>query len=807
MSEWFSGGIISADPFETRLFVLKLLALVVFGELLIQHVSSKRRLQILISVVLAVGVASCAFGLGRHFKHLDLYLSTLEGESSFGQFNNRNHFAFLMEMTFGLILGLMTVGWHRGKFLIAIAAASMVCTALILTNSRGAILSMSVQVGFFLLAVLITTRGTLHDEKSDRSPGQPKRRFNPLVRRAALMACLLVAFTTGTLMVGGAGIAKRFSSVSEELKPQDLAHRNYTRRLEIWGATVQLIRANLIAGVGLGAYGAAIPEYHDATGEFRLQQAHNDYLELVATGGLIGGCLGAWFVIAFLIRALKFLQSDTDEFRRAVCLGSLTGIVGVAVHSVVDFGLHVFINALVFTALTVLASTSVSAKEQGKASLRLCLGFNPLLKKAVTYSAAGAYLLMFTTGAWASGTASISRLLSYEGTSFKRLDSSLGAIRLSAGDPEAHSSCGLVLSNFGRSIEAAGEYERAVALRPRDYSLWLLLGRAYKQAGEYNKATESFMHSIRHAPYYAEPHWEMGTLLLSLGRRGDAFKEYRAAVRSNPELLEALIASAWKEYGGDTVGVIEALQPQTDSTRLALALFFAENNRAAASIQVFRAVADISEHNRIALVHELVRDKRFLEAYEVWTGGHKDNYRPTARAEIDNGGFENEIKQIHEGFGWMFAQNSKSLNVSVDVHESFSGTHSLRLDFSRNPSPTIRIVSQVVLVKPETQYTLNFVARTEGMISGGLPLVMVMDAAAEDERVLAQSAPLAAGTHGWQKMTAEFKTTKNTCAVLIVIRREQCKTDLCPVFGSAWFDDFSLQDHPDFDGPARNQNP
>ena len=796
LSGWSSGGTISADPFETKLFALKLLALIIFGLLLIQHVSSKRRLQILMCVLMAVGVASCAFGLGRHFLNNNLQLSTVASESSFGQFDNRNHFAFLMEMILGLILGLMTAGWHRGKFLIALAGAGIICTALVLTNSRGGIISMGVQLGFFFLAVLIIAR---RNEKIDRLPEQPKRRFSPVVRRAGLIACLLVTLTTGALMVVGAGIAQRVSSVSEELKPQDLAHRNYTRRLEIWNATLLLIKANPIGGVGFGAYGAAIPEYHDATGEFTLQQAHNDYLELVASGGVIGGCLGAWFVIALLILVRNRLQSITDPFGRAVCLGSLTGLVGVAVHSFVDFGLHIFINALLFTALTILASTSVGDKDQRKTSRGPHLAFHPLLKKAMSYSVAGAYLLVLTTAAWASGTASTSRLLSREGNSFKRLGSSLEAIRLSAGDPEAHSSYGHVLSNYGRATEAANEYERAVALRPRDYKLWLQLGQAYRQAGEYNKAADSFMRSISHAPYYAEPHWEMGTLLLKLGRRGDAFKEFRAAARSNPELLDSQIASAWREYGGDAFAVIEAVQPQTDSARLALAQFFAENSRPAAAIHMSRAVVDLSEHNRTVLVRELMRDKRFVEAYEVWSTANKENSdsRPTFGAEIDNPGFENEIIQTRKGFSWMFAQNSRSVRVSLDAHESLLGTQSVRLDFSGNSPPSSRLVSQFVLVKPETRYTLSFAARTEDIIAGSLPLVMVMDAASDDGRVLAQSTPVAAGTNGWHEMKVEFSTAQNTCAVLIVIRRQQCKTEICPVFGTAWFDDFSLKEQQD----------
>jgi hypothetical protein len=50
------------------------------------------------------------------------------------------------------------------------------------------------------------------------------------------------------------------------------------------------------------------------------------------------------------------LQS-TNRFRRAACFGATIGIIGVAVHSPVDFGLHMMINALIFTTLIVIATS------------------------------------------------------------------------------------------------------------------------------------------------------------------------------------------------------------------------------------------------------------------------------------------------------------------------------------------------------------------------------------------------------------------------------------------------------------------
>ncbi len=115
-------------------------------------------------------------------------------------------------------------------------------------------------------------------------------------------------------------------------------------------------------GAGFGGYWMAVPEYHDASGSFVPQQAHNDYLELLASGGLIGAILGVWFVFALIRSARKTLRAG-NSFRRASALGALAGLFAVAVHSLVDFGLHITVNALIFTALIVIAILKLDAQE------------------------------------------------------------------------------------------------------------------------------------------------------------------------------------------------------------------------------------------------------------------------------------------------------------------------------------------------------------------------------------------------------------------------------------------------------------
>ena len=126
----------------------------------------------------------------------------------------------------------------------------------------------------------------------------------------------------------------------------------------MWSTTLEVFKDRPLAGIGFGAYWIGVTKYHEASGELTPQEAHNDYLDLLAAGGLFGSALAIWFVVVFLSKARKQLRSP-DSYRRAACLGALAGVFGVAVHSFVDFGLHVTVNAAVFILLIVIATASI----------------------------------------------------------------------------------------------------------------------------------------------------------------------------------------------------------------------------------------------------------------------------------------------------------------------------------------------------------------------------------------------------------------------------------------------------------------
>ena len=97
-------------------------------------------------------------------------------------------------------------------------------------------------------------------------------------------------------------------------------------------------------------------KYDTRNGLFRLEQAHNDYLQVLSDGGTIGAILALGFVALLFYKAIQRAKNTKDDFRRAVALGSLSGCFAVLVHSFFDFTLHTTSNALLFLVLAAMAT-------------------------------------------------------------------------------------------------------------------------------------------------------------------------------------------------------------------------------------------------------------------------------------------------------------------------------------------------------------------------------------------------------------------------------------------------------------------
>jgi O-antigen ligase len=357
---------ISYDPYETRLMVLKLLAYALTLGLLLRYTSSPGRLRVLVLFVIGIGVASAMFALLRQTTQRgapEFLFPFVRQDRGYGQFVNRNHFAFLMEMGLGLVLGLLAGGGiRRDRVLVYLTPAIPIWVALVLSSSRGGILSMLCQL--LLLALMfsaVRSHGKLKVSNSNSS-GLTRIGSSP-VFRLTLGAILLAATLIGIFWIGGEQIVSRFETIQDEVAAE-VQDSNYgSRRKEIWSATWEMIKSHPLAGVGIGGYWTAIPQYHNASGKMTPQQAHNDYLELLASGGVVGVVLGVSFIF-LLVKFARATLRSVNNFRRAACFGALVGLFGISIHSLVDFGLHIPINALICLMLVAIATVNGRVEEE-----------------------------------------------------------------------------------------------------------------------------------------------------------------------------------------------------------------------------------------------------------------------------------------------------------------------------------------------------------------------------------------------------------------------------------------------------------
>jgi putative inorganic carbon (hco3(-)) transporter len=348
---------ISADPLATRLWALKMSAFMLMGLMLARYTSSVRRLKWLIGVIAIVGVGSALFGIFRQTTQRHdgfLIFNRLTSGLGYAQFINRNQFAYLAEMVLGILLGLLVSrSVKKEKKLVYLAASVILWTAVVLSVSRGGILAMLCQI-FFLFVIWATSDVRTNSPDLDSLPGRLR---HSRALRVMLAGALLATVLAGTIWMGGDQLSTRLENAPAEMNGST-NRKAAISRLEIWRDTWAMIKDHPLAGVGFGGYWTAIPQYHHGSGEATPQQAHNDYLELLASGGAIGCAIGLWFLVVFLRRA-GLIWKTSHGYARAAALGAIVGIFGVAVHSFSDFGLHNATNATVFTALLVIATTRI----------------------------------------------------------------------------------------------------------------------------------------------------------------------------------------------------------------------------------------------------------------------------------------------------------------------------------------------------------------------------------------------------------------------------------------------------------------
>ena len=353
---------LSLDAEATRSFVPVLFCFVLAFLLAANVLDAPERLSKLYLLLTLYGLAYAVFALAQNVAGDGKLIWMHSLSSGLGSFVNRNHFAGFLEMLIPLPVAALLSGYIRkdARFVYGFAALLM-GLALFVSLSRGGIISLIASMMF--MALLATRRRERKIASVSASGG-----WLVGLKRAASVAGIVICLLAGlawlaadkavTRVAGTIDQASASSAQSNQYSRTWLLHRNWA-----------MIRDHALYGVGLGAYETAFPAYDDSDGEWVVAQAHNDYLQILTDGGVIGGLLALWFLV-LMLRDIWRAAGANDPVLAMAALGSGASVFAILVHSLFDFNLQIPANALFFLIHCAIVSQVAAAVRQQKKVVR-----------------------------------------------------------------------------------------------------------------------------------------------------------------------------------------------------------------------------------------------------------------------------------------------------------------------------------------------------------------------------------------------------------------------------------------------------
>jgi len=230
-----------------------------------------------------------------------------------------------------LILSCTRLAHEKERIAAGIAAAAMTGTVF-LCGSRGGMLALLAE--FVVLAVV-----AVRQKKGAR-----------LAVGVGAFAVVLLSLLT---WLGGKELTARVTSIPTEARSEISGGI----RLTIDRDTLQMFRNKPLLGWGLRTFPVVYPQFRTFYTNFFVNEAHNDYLQLLVETGLLGFATMVWFLIVLYRNAWCKIGDWMSDLSGAVTLACLLGFTGILVHSALDFNLQIPANAALFYVFCTIAAS------------------------------------------------------------------------------------------------------------------------------------------------------------------------------------------------------------------------------------------------------------------------------------------------------------------------------------------------------------------------------------------------------------------------------------------------------------------
>ena len=476
---------VSLEPSGTWREVAKYLSYLAVFVAATQVARSRRARRRLLGVLAMSGGVVALMGYGHHllgagalwglyrFRHATPPLLT--------PFGNPNHLAGFLLLASTLAMGLF-LGERRQERSWAFGGVFLASGgALLLSLSRAGIFFFVVALALLGVLVLVfrppVARGTKHGPA-------PRAGFRPA-------AWVLV----GAMGVGALGLYLGFERLFAELSSVGTLEKLRASKLELWAFAAAAALRFWVAGMGRGAFQVGFTPFQEVMPGNLVSHPENLVLQLWAEFGVAGAAL----VVGLSLRG--FFRLLGRSWRSSLDFAALSGVVALTLHNLFDFNLELPACAVaLWVVLGVLArrEPSETAPEGGPQRLREELRVPGGLGAALGAGLLGVGLLGLVAG------------------------------RHTLEDAEAELNAAVTAG-----ANPAEVHRVALALidrHPADYLLYSIAGRALAGVREDSGQALAFVNRALYLrPLDVEAHRTAARALLRLGRRPQAFLEYRLA--------------------------------------------------------------------------------------------------------------------------------------------------------------------------------------------------------------------------------------------------------------------------------------
>ena len=289
-----------------------------------------------------IGALFTLYGLIRFL--YDVYHEAVQSPALKGPYVNKNHFAGFMEMVIPCGAALLFFQFQKSQKALILYAVILMGAGLGFSMSRGGWISFL--IGCIIYAILLF----------------PLSRKKGAVASAGIAAGIVILCIAAFYFIGITPIIQKVESTVDD------EYLGMEGRYHIWESSFQSIKENPWLGKGAGTYPYLFQKYRPRGIFKRVMFAHSDYIQILFETGIVG----LLFIIImlgeriypYILSGYKF-HSDKILSRRfndvftpkhcwtrfAAALSITAAVTAVAVHSFVDFSLHLSTNGILFAVL------------------------------------------------------------------------------------------------------------------------------------------------------------------------------------------------------------------------------------------------------------------------------------------------------------------------------------------------------------------------------------------------------------------------------------------------------------------------